>query len=306
MTLEPAVHLIDLNFQGHPGHIAVAMLDSEEGPILVDPGPSVSLAVLQRDLEGRGVRLEDVSSVILTHIHLDHAGGVGFLAERNPNLRVHVHRAGVRHLLDPSRLMASATRLYGAHTETLWGAMNPVPAQAILPLDGGECITIGGRAILALATPGHAIHHMAFLDQTTGIAFVGDATGERFSDTDMVLPVTPPPDIDVEKMLHSTAAIRAWEPIRLFLTHFGLFDDVSRHLDDHDTRLRRWNARVVMESRGLEAEDGSLAQAFARDVLDEYWALLPGDRDVPIHPERVMSSWAGLARYHRKRTRDPG
>jgi len=163
MTLEPALHLIDLQFQGQPGYIATGVLDSAEGPILVDPGPTSALSPLRRGLEDLGTCLEDVSAVLLTHIHFDHAGVAGILAEDNPKIRVRVHRAGARHLLDPSRLLASATRLYGDQMDTLWGTIHPVPEAALIPLDGGEEFDIGGRHFRSIATPGHAVHHMAFL-----------------------------------------------------------------------------------------------------------------------------------------------
>ncbi len=296
----PGVHTIDLRFQGQAGYIATGVLDSMDGPILVDPGPTSTLPALVRGLVDLGTSLEDVSAVLLTHIHLDHAGVSGILAEQNPKLRIRVHRAGARHLLDPSRLLASATRLYGDQMETLWGAIHPVPEGTLIPLDGGEEFDIGGRHIRSLATPGHAVHHMAWLDETTRAAFVGDATGERFPDTTMVIPVTPPPDIDVEAMLTSTAAIRDWNPSQLFLTHFGPFHDVARHLDDHDARLRRWSARVEAEC-GADHDEQARADAFAEDFLREYSAHLPPGMPMPVHPDGVRASWAGLARYHRKR-----
>lgn len=305
MSPASAVHLVDLQFQGQAGYIATAVLDSADGPILVDPGPTSALPALERGLADLGTCLEDVSAVLLTHIHLDHAGVAGILAERNPKLRIRVHRAGARHLLDPSRLLASATRLYGDRMDTLWGAIHPVPERALVPLDGGEEFDIGGRHIRSLATPGHAVHHLAYRDDVTGTAFVGDATGERFPHTTMVIPVTPPPDIDVEAMLTSTAAIRDWHPTHLFLTHFGPYRDVTRHLDDHDARLRRWSARVGNEC-ATEQDEEALATTFTEEFLREYAAELPPGTPVPVHPDGVMASWAGLARYHRKRTGGAG
>ncbi len=305
MSPASAVHLVDLHFQGQAEYIATGVLDSAEGPILVDPGPSSTLLALEQGLADLGASLEDVSAILLTHIHLDHAGVAGILAEHSPKLRILVHRAGARHLLDPSRLLASATRLYGDQMDSLWGAIHPVPERNLVPLDGGEECDIGGRRFRSLATPGHAVHHMAWLDDTTGIAFVGDATGERFPRTTMVIPVTPPPDIDVEAMLTSTAAIRDWHPMHLFLTHFGLYRDVTRHLDDHDTRLRRWSARVAKEG-GTGQDEQAMTTAFAEDFLREYTAHLPPGMPPPVHPDGVRASWAGLARYHRKRAEDRG
>jgi len=305
MSPDPAVHLIDLQFQGQAGYIATGVLDGGDGPILVDPGPASTLPALQRGLEDLGTSLEDVSAILLTHIHLDHAGAAGILAEDNPKIRIRVHRAGARHLLDPSRLLASATRLYGDQMETLWGAIHPVPEETLIPLDGGEEFDLGGRHFSSLATPGHAVHHMAYRDEVTGTAFVGDAAGERFSGTTMVIPVTPPPDIDVEAMLTSTAAIRDWHPVQLFLTHFGPFGDVTHHLDDHDARLQRFSARVERESRRSDADDQALAAAFARDFLREYAADLAPGVPMPVHADGVMASWVGLARYHRKRVPTP-
>ena len=166
-------------------------------------------------------------ALLLTHIHLDHAGATGVLVRENPELKVYVHERGAPHLVDPSRLLASATRLYGDRMEMLWGEVTAVPAANVVALTGGERIDVVGRPFDVAYTPGHAVHHVSYLDPATGTAYVGDTAGIRVNSLPFALPPAPPPDIDLEAWKESLARIRAWAPERLFVTHFGPLDDVS-------------------------------------------------------------------------------
>ena len=164
--------------------------------------------------------MRDVTALLITHIHLDHSGSAGTLVRENPNLRVLVHANGAAHLVDPGRLLASATRLYGDEMDRLWGEVAPVPAQALVVLKGGERIEEGGRSLEVAYTPGHASHHVSYFAPDAGIAFVGDTAGVKVAPEGDVLPPTPPPDVDLEAWDDSLARIERWRPESLFLDPF--------------------------------------------------------------------------------------
>jgi glyoxylase-like metal-dependent hydrolase (beta-lactamase superfamily II) len=205
-TLATGISYFDLNFQGLPHVIAGAVLHGTRGVALVDPGPTSTLPALIAELDQSGMRLGDVTDILLTHIHLDHAGATGTIVARNPAARVWVHEVGVPHLVAPGKLLASAGRLYGDQMDQLWGEVRPVPAASIVPLDGGERLDIAGRTWDVAYTPGHASHHVSYFDADSGVAFVGDTAGIRMPGS-VVIPPTPPPDIDLERWRDSLAAI---------------------------------------------------------------------------------------------------
>ena len=211
------MRLIDVRHLGRERVIGSWLVDG----CLIDCGPSSSLDGL---LEGLGD--ERPERLLLTHIHLDHAGGAGKLVERWPDLEVWVHERGAKHVEDPEKLVASATRLYGDDMERLWGEIVPVPAANLRVLSGGE--SIDGWQVAY--TPGHASHHVSFLHEASSTAFCGDTAGVRLAPSDVLLAPTPPPDVDLEAWPDSLDAITAWGPERVALTHFGAFDDVDRHL----------------------------------------------------------------------------
>ena len=223
------MRVIDLMHLGRPRVIGAWVLDD----VIVDCGPSSTLPVL---LEGLGD--ERPAALLLTHIHFDHAGAAGSLVQRWPDLRVYVHERGARHLADPGRLYESARRLYGDDMERLWGEMVPVPEANVEVLRGGETIRDG--AFEVRYTPGHASHHVCFYRD--GVAFVGDVAGVRVTPGSITIPPTPPPDIDVEAWHESVAIVRAWNPRRLAMTHFGDAEDVSAQLDALERRLDAWAA----------------------------------------------------------------
>src|ERR1035437_6898180 len=230
ITLASGLSYIDLLFQDLPRVIATVVVHGPGGVTLVDPGPSSTLPVLRRELERAGIAIADVTSLLLTHIHLDHAGASGTLVRENSRLRVHVHQNGAPHLIDPSRLLASATRLYGDAMDRLWGECRPVPADAIVVLAGGERITASGRELDVAYTPGHASHHVSYFSGDSGIAFVGDTAGIRLMPGGFVLPPTPPPDIDLDAWRDSLSRIDAWGAGKVFLSHFGPSGPVRPHL----------------------------------------------------------------------------
>jgi glyoxylase-like metal-dependent hydrolase (beta-lactamase superfamily II) len=248
--------------------------------LIVDPGPESCLKTLLDGLEA------EPRALLLTHIHLDHAGAAGALVERFPDLRVYVHEVGAPHLIDPEKLLRSAARLYGEENmDRLWGKVVPVPEANVVELRGGE--TAEGMRVAH--TPGHASHHVCYLDEGTGDAYVGDVAGVRIPPAALTIPPTPPPEIDVEAWERSIELVRAWRPDRLRLTHFGPAADVDAQLDAVGDRLRRWAEIARAGDRG----------AFLRAVdaeLDDGETAARMRQAAP--PEQL---WLGLERYWRKR-----
>ena len=209
-TLAPGISYIDVQFLGVPNIIATAVLHGPGGVALVDPGPSSTLPTLRAELERGGIQMPDVCALVLTHIHLDHAGAAGTLVREQPHLRVYVHEKGAPHMIDPGKLVASATRLWGADMDRLWGEVRAVPSDAVVALAGGERVDAAGRTLAVAYTPGHASHHVSYYDRDSGVAFVGDTAGIRRGQNGFVLPPTPPPDIDLEAWRDSLKTIDRW------------------------------------------------------------------------------------------------
>ncbi len=293
--------LVDVEYRGNSYYIACAVLESESGVALIDPGPAVSLPGLEKGLAKGGYSLDDVTTVLLTHIHLDHAGASGTIVKRNPEVRVCVHERGAPHMVDPSRLLASAGRIYGDQMDAMWGEFLPVPEENVEVLTGGEELSAGGRSLEVAYTPGHASHHVSFFDSGTGIAYVGDTAGIRVANEPVTLPVTPPPDIDLEAWEESLQKIEAWSPERLFVTHFGLDANVAGNLEQLRTRLMQWSLHV---RRGMQSDAPTeeCVEAFIKWVIEDLEQNLAPDK-VPVYQVSSMPemSWHGLARYWRKK-----
>lgn len=250
------VELIDLQFLGYPLAIAAYLLDDGTDAALVEVGPTSTAQTLLREVQARGMPLERVRHLIVTHIHLDHAGALGWLLRQLPHAVAYVHPVGAPHLVDPSRLLASASRLYGEMMERLWGEVKPVPEARVRIVRDGDRIEAAGRTLLVVDTPGHARHHHAYLDEATGVLFAGDIAGVRMPGTHYVRPPTPPPELDIEAWQASLTKLRALPIQKLALTHFGLYDDVARHLDELETRLLNWAGftRSLIEQGATDAE----------------------------------------------------
>ncbi|MGH9156479.1 MAG: MBL fold metallo-hydrolase [Acidimicrobiales bacterium] len=210
-------------------------------PVLVETGSQSSVPAMLAGLRALGVAADDLASVVVTHIHLDHAGGVGDVARAFPGTTVHVHEKGARHLEDPSRLLASAARVYGPLLDQLYGRLDPTPPERISVLHDGDRVDIGGgRVLTAIDSPGHAKHHLALLDSDTGTLFAGDAVGVRLPDTGVLWPATPVPDFDLDEALASLARFRELEPSAVALAHYGVVPGPSELLDEASATLRRW------------------------------------------------------------------
>ena len=300
-TLAAGVSFIDLNFQQIPRIIATAVLHGPGGVALVDPGPSSTLPALRKALAAAGIGPGDIRALLLTHIHLDHAGAAGTLVREHAGLRVYVHRNGAPHLVDPSKLLASATMLYGDAMDRLWGEVSPVPASALAVLKGGERIEAGGRAFDVAYTPGHASHHVSYFNSDTGVAFVGDTAGIKIVENGYVLPPTPPPDINLEIWEQSLRAIESWRPETLFLTHFGPHGAAGAHIAELRDHLAL-AADLVRQSLARDETDTQREIWFSEELRRELRRRLADDdgRSYEI-AGRLDLSWRGLARYWRKK-----
>ncbi|MSO42141.1 MAG: MBL fold metallo-hydrolase [Solirubrobacterales bacterium] len=226
-----AMRLIDVEHLGNPRVIGCWELDG----VLIDPGPELSMGTLLAALGG-----EEPRALLLTHIHLDHAGAAGSLVRRFPQLPVYVHRRGARHLADPTKLLTSAGQLYGDQMNRLWGEVAPVPEENLRPLSGGEEVL----GFLVADTPGHAFHHLSYLHLESGRAFVGDTAATRIPPSNFILPPTPPPGIELELWEDSLDLIAGWRPESLGLTHFGAVADPEEHLEAVRLRLREQGERA--------------------------------------------------------------
>jgi glyoxylase-like metal-dependent hydrolase (beta-lactamase superfamily II) len=273
------MRVIDVRHLGRPHVIGCWQV----GEALVDPGPESSLETL---LDALGE--ERPRALLLTHIHLDHAAATGALVRRWPELEVYVHERGAPHLVDPSRLLASAERLYGDRMERLWGEIVPVPEANVTALAGGETV-LGMRVAY---TPGHASHHVSYLHEQTGTAFVGDVAAVRIPGVDLVVPPTPPPDIEIESWEASIDIVESWQPNRLALTHFGQIDDPLPHLAKVRERLR---------------EEAQLAKELDEEAYEQHHRTrVTTSSNSPRAAEELLQAvppqyqWRGLDRYWTK------
>jgi len=301
-SLPSGTSMIDLNFLGHREAVGLYLLEGKGELALVDSGPSSCLPVLRENLATRGLKLADISALLLTHIHFDHAGAAGTLAKENPKLRIYVHEIGAIHLKDPSRLVKSATRLYGDALQQMFGEFLPVPEENIHVLIGGESFRAAGREIEVACTPGHASHHVSYFDQSTGAAFTGDTTGMRLPRYKTVAPLTPPPDIDLAAFTESLAEIERRKPSQLLLPHFGAYSNVSEHLQAARESLYSWTERAWTVMKNTPDESARVS-AFAAQAEEDFRAKLP-DAEIAARYLAVAMpqlSWYGLERYWRKR-----
>ena len=296
---------IDLHFRGAPRIVAAAILPGRDGLTIVDPGPTSCLPALEAGLAERGRRLRDVRTILLTHIHLDHAGATGTIVERVPGVKVYVHERGAPHMIDPGKLMSSAARLWGEdQMDRLWGPMVPVPAASVTTLAGGERLEIGGTPLRVEYTPGHAKHHVSFLDEHSGVAYVGDTAGVRVSGNYIIVP-TPPPDIDIEAWNGSLDTIGRWQPVSLFITHYGEITPSKAHLESTREALKR-SAEVVKAGLDLPGTDESRMRAYADYVRKDIRKTLSEQEARAAELAAPFDQlWQGLARYWSKKATPP-
>jgi len=297
VTLAP----IDLLHMGMERIIGVYVLETDDGPALFDCGPSSTIAALEAGLAERDLSLQDMRHLLLSHIHFDHAGAAGSLVREHPGLQVHVSEIGAPHLVDPEKLVASATRLWGADMDRLWGEVRRVPREALVVLNGGETIDAGGRRLAVAYTPGHASHHVSYFDAESGVAFVGDTAGIRRGRDGFVLPPTPPPDIDLEAWRTSLQTIAGWRAETLFVTHFGPHAPAGAHLTEMADHLDLV-AGLVRTSLGHDGDDASREAWYADQIRRELRRRMPEAAAQAYEVAgRFDLNWKGLARYWRKR-----
>lgn len=260
--LAPDLWLLDTLFQDAPGVIASYLLTGPAGLALVDVGSAVTVDRLLAAIWATGHQPEEIEHILLTHIHLDHAGATGVLLPHMPHARVYVHSIGAPHLIRPEKLIESASRIYGDQMQTLWGTMLPVPEERIVALEDGVETRVGERTLTSLYTPGHAIHHVAFYDPAHAAMFPGDVAGVRLEEIAYVRPPTPPPDLNLEDWSTSIERLRTLRPEALYLPHFGPVQGAERHFAELSERLYAWG-RIIAQGMRRGENDQQLAHDLA-------------------------------------------
>lgn len=299
------VEVLDVMFLGKPGAIAAGLVVGSGGPAIVDPGPSSCLDGLRAALGSHNLKVSDIESILVTHVHLDHSGAAGTLVRENPRLTVFVHERGARHLVDPSRLVESASRIYGDRMETLWGEIAPVPRDNLRALAGGERITVAGTKFETMYTPGHASHHVSYFDASSGVLFAGDTGGVHAGGAGYLMPPTPPPDIDVEAWSESIDRMIGWNPATLFVTHFGPLDRAPERLRELRERLY-YCAGLVRKSFDRAADDAGRVRYFIERMRADFRRKMSAEDAVLYEDQMALEScWHGLARYWRRREPQP-
>ena len=299
-TIARGITFADLMFLSKPRIIATAVFQSPEGVALVDPGPTTCVDTLKAELAAQGIAIADIRSVLLTHIHLDHAGVTGTLCLENPKIKVYVHERGAPHMADPTKLLASAKQLYGDDMDRLWGDFLAVPQDNVHVLRGGERVSLGDRELEVAYIPGHASHHVGFLDRSSGVAFVGDTAGVRIGGELFAMPPTPPPDIDIVTWKASIGQIERWQAQTLFLTHFGPHENPAthltslvEHLDGMASLARSIMERDVTDEERVDLFGVEFGRYVRRYMPDAAAALY--DQAAPF-----SQCWLGLRRYWKK------
>jgi glyoxylase-like metal-dependent hydrolase (beta-lactamase superfamily II) len=272
--LAPGVWEIDTRLGGWE-QVTAGYLIEGEAPVLVETGSQTSVPTLLAALEEHGVAASDLAGIAVTHIHLDHAGGVGDVARAFPTATVYVHERGARHLADPSRLVASAATVYGDLLDSLYGRLDATPPERIHVLHDGEAITVSpGRTLTTVDSPGHAKHHLALHDSDSGILFAGDAVGVRLPGVGVIRPATPPADFDLEQAVASLHKFRDRAPAEVALAHYGLLPDPTGMLEEAEDILRRW-AEVA---EAAWREDRDIASALSAAFVDKLEHVDPEQR----------------------------
>jgi glyoxylase-like metal-dependent hydrolase (beta-lactamase superfamily II) len=304
--LDDEIAIIDTHMAGEPELNAVYLLSGRQ-PCLVESGPGSDAEKVIQALDELGIGAADLAHIVVTHIHVDHAGGAGRLLETYPRATLWVHERGAAHLVDPTRLVASTERTYGAsRMKELYGETRPCPADRIRAVTDGDTIALGDRSLDVLHTPGHASHHVCFFDEARGSMFTGEAIGSYLPWADCYRPALPPPEVDVEAALGSISRLRERHPTRLLTSHFGQAPDADASLARAEARIRTWSARVgsILEIRP-DTPDDELEDALHDQARNDFRS----DADRPLDAElarydalgSIGMNARGLGRYWRKR-----
>jgi glyoxylase-like metal-dependent hydrolase (beta-lactamase superfamily II) len=301
-VIADGVHEIDTLLGGWERVTSGYLVDGPE-PVLVETGSQSSVPALLAALNDLGIAAEDLAHVVVTHIHLDHAGGVGDVAQAFPQATVHVHEKGARHLVDPTRLVDSAAMVYGDLLDSLYGRLTPTEAARVNVLEDGDELVVGpGRVLTTIDSPGHAKHHLGLHDSLSGLLFVGDAVGVRLPDAGILRPATPPPDFDLDQALTSIAKFAARRPTGIALAHYGLVPEAEAVLNEAAEILTRW------------AEVAEVAWQQGDDIAEALDTAFGGDLDGvdPVHQQKletlngIHSNAAGFRRWLDKRADSHG
>jgi glyoxylase-like metal-dependent hydrolase (beta-lactamase superfamily II) len=295
--------LLDLDFRDTEGLVAAYLLPEEDGWSLIETGPSTCRAPLLAGIDRAGVAREDIRHVLVTHIHLDHAGGIGALADDLPRATFYAHELGVPHLLDPSRLIASARRAWGAAADPLWGPILPVAAPRLVALKGGESFPLRGGTLSVIATPGHARHHLAFFDSAIRGVFTGDGAGVRLERSSRVRPAVPPPDLDLDQLFSSVEAMRRLDPAQVLYSHFGPSPDGAADLARYRSVVEDWRD-VALAAARERADVGFIAERLrahdlGRAPTGPAGSATPEDRSLMVSGYELAAG--GFLRYFETR-----
>lgn len=287
------ISCIDLNFLSQPGIIGVYLIQNTRGKILIESGPGSTIPALTSGIEAHDICLNDISDLFLTHIHLDHAGAVGWLA--NQGIRIHVHSKGAPHLLDPEKLLASATKIYGDSMESLWGKFLPVPPERLCVMNDGDVFENSGIAIQAIDTPGHSDHHLTFIHD--GVCFTGDIAGIRLAGSNSIVLPTPPPDFHLEKWKSSVNRLSELNLTHIVPTHFGIYPNPKEHfslVNEFLLDLEDWMVSIFRSHPSVDEVNQQYKIWLIKRVKDEGIAhgLLP------LY-ESLCSSWMSASGLHR-------
>jgi glyoxylase-like metal-dependent hydrolase (beta-lactamase superfamily II) len=281
--------------------LAAYLVYDGEHAALIETGPASTMDTLLNGVQAAGVPLEALRQILVTHIHLDHSGGAGVLSRRLPWTRVYVHPVGAPHLADPSKLLASASRLYGDQMESLWGTIMPIASEQLVVVNDGDEIQIPGSTLRVFETVGHVRHHHAYLDTKSGLLFTGDIGGVRMPGVRYVRPPTTPPELDIDAWRASIARLRALDATGLCLIHFGLFrGNLAWHWDDLEQRLVAWG-ELVREQLAKGADENAILRQLKSQAASEFATLGvdPSTYDAVISYESLV---AGYVRYWKKQS----
>ena len=294
--IAPGVLEIDTLLGGWE-RVTAGYLIEGPAPVLIETGSQSSVPALLKALEAEGVSAAELAGIAVTHIHLDHAGGVGDVAQAFPRATVYVHEKGARHLVDPERLVNSAAQVYGDLLDTLYGRLDPTPAERVHVLADGERIDIGGgRTLTSIDSPGHAKHHLGLHDSESGIIFAGDAVGVRLPDAGVLRPATPPADFDLDQAIHSLRRFAARRPTGVALAHYGLLGHPDELLAEAEDELRKWAETAEQAWRSGEDIEDALTARFGH-ALDH----LPEEQRARMETlNGIHSNAAGLRRWLEK------
>lgn len=294
----PTIHTLDLEFMGTPQTIASYVVQGESGLVMIETGPSSCLDRAQAELDKIGLSVSDIKHVLLTHIHFDHAGAAGWWAAQGAH--IYVHQVGAKHMIDPSRLVASATRLYGDQMETMWGPLLPIDPANLTPLKDGDVIEVGDLKFEALDTPGHASHHMTY--KLGDIAFTGDAAGTRLKNRDLIDIPASPPEFQAEQWINSAKLIQSHQFREIYPTHFGQITTVDAHLSELITFIEtvtelmremidagQTQSEMIVAYKAWQAERARKA-GLTETEIDQYFVATP-----------PYMSVAGISRYWKKK-----